>query len=41
MVKKIKKKKDKKEFVEPELVKHDEKLDEITRGFLPVGSKKP
>ncbi len=27
---KVKKKEEKKEFVEPELVKHEEKLDELT-----------
>jgi len=39
MEKKIKKKKDKKEFVEPELVKHEEKLDEVTMGLFPIGSR--
>jgi hypothetical protein len=36
MEKKIKKKREKKKFVEPELVKHDEKLDEVT--MMPNGS---
>ncbi len=29
---KVKKKEEKKDFVEPELVKHEEKLDEVTMG---------
>ncbi len=33
------KKEEKKKFVEPELVKHEEKLDEIT--MMPVGSPPP
>ena len=30
----MEKKEDKKKFVEPELIKHEEKLDEVTMGIL-------
>ncbi len=34
----MEKKEEKKDFVEPELVKYEEKFDEVTMGGQPVGS---
>ncbi len=34
----VKKKEDNKKFVEPELVKHEEKLDDLTKGAPPIVS---